>query len=631
MRTLRSLLLPFLLLAFLLLAPLAASHASAHAASGADDPPKHEFRGAWISTVLRLDWPRTTASIRQQGDLVVMLDALKAAGINAVFFQVRSEADAMYASELEPWSYWLTGVQGQAPEPFYDPLAFAVEEAHKRGMELHAWLNPFRADRDTDDYAVDPAHVTAAHPDWILSFDLTQTAGSGDSLRLLDPGLPAVRDYVARVVADVVRRYDVDGIHFDDYFYPYPPNEIDDEDDPTFAAHPNGFTDRADWRRDNIDRLIAQVADSIRALKPYVKFGISPFGIWRSGVPPGITGLSAYDVIYADAPNWVYEQTVDYLAPQLYWPFGGGQDYARLSAWWASVAFGRHLYVGHALYRADPVTATGTLYAASEVPRQIRYNRGDPGIQGSVFFRAENLTRLSSQGIVDSLRADLYRYPALTPTMPWKDVTPPAAPRDLAFAWTDAGEVLLEWQPPAPEAGVPAPRRYTVYRVRAAAPPAFETVAADARNLLAVTGEPRLADRPEQAAEPYHYYVASVSANAVESTSAPSVSLEGRAVAVEAPPAASVFALHPGYPNPFAASTAIAFTLDRPALVSLRVYDLLGRRVATLVGGRPYDRGTSVVQWDGTNDAGQPVAGGTYLYQLEADGQRRTRLLVRVD
>ena len=283
-------------------------------------PPKREFRGAWLATVANLDWPvRGDTPQNQKNQLISLFDGMSAAGINAVIFQVRPECDALYASPYEPWSYALTGSQGSAPSPFYDPLQFAVDEAHRRGMELHAWFNPYRAERSVDSYALAGNHVVVQHADWILTF---AASGTTAPLKILNPGIPEVREFVARVVADIVRRYDVDGIHADDYFYPYPPQAITNQDDATFAAYPRGFTNRGDWRRDNVNLLMKLVRDSIAAIKPWVKFGMSPFGIWKNGVPPGITGLDAYSVIYGDAIAWLHDRSVDYLTPQLYWRIG---------------------------------------------------------------------------------------------------------------------------------------------------------------------------------------------------------------------------------------------------------------------------------------------------------------------
>ena len=367
-----------------------------------------------------------------------------------MFFQVRSACDAMYDSPLEPWSYWLTGRQGAAPDPWYDPLAFAVREAHRRGMEIHAWFNPYRAQASST-YEPSADHVTRTRPEWVLEF--------GD-LRVLDPGRAAVRDHVTGVVMDVARRYDIDGVHFDDYFYPYPPNQIGTEDAATFAEESRGFTSLSDWRRDNVDLFIAQVADSLRALKPALKFGVSPFGIWKNGVPEGIRGLDAYDVIFADPTAWLAAGSVDYLVPQLYWPFGGPQDYGSLASWWAEQVGGRHLYTGHGLYRAESETYSGELFSPDEIPAQVRFNRDSPTILGSVFFRARNITHHHSQGIVEVLKADLYRHPALTPPMAWKGIgasrRAPSTGADLDRG-RGGGAVVASRGGRAPLCGLPRP------------------------------------------------------------------------------------------------------------------------------------------------------------------------------
>ena len=588
----------------------------------AQPSPKHEFRGAWIATVLNLDWPtsRGTNAALQQDRLVEMLDKLQEAGVNAVFFQVRSECDAMYASEIEPWSYWLTGEQGRAPEPFYDPLAFAIEEAHKRGMELHAWFNPYRSVRNTNGYMQDPSHVSVQHPEWILTFG---------TFKILNPGIPEVRDYVTSVITDVVRRYDIDGVHFDDFFYPYPPNQITNEDDATFAEYNRGFTNVGDWRRDNVNLFVAQVNDSIQVAKPWVKFGISPFGIWRNGTPSGITGLDAYNVIFGDATAWLNAESIDYVVPQLYWAFGGRQDYGKLAPWWASVRNGRHLYTGHGLYRSDANTFSGTLFAADEVPRQVRFNRDDPDIFGNVFFRAKNITLFPSKGFADSLKTDLYATPALTPPMAWKRNTPPAPPEELTVTSTGTEELTLDWGAPN-ASGIFAPtRRYAVYRVRSSTEPDAATVIADGRNLLAVTGNTTLIDFPGIAADPYYYVVTSVSANSIESAASNVVSAEGRAVSVELEEPAT-FMLYQNYPNPFNPTTEICFSLDQTARVTLRVYNVLGQVVATLLDGTQKELGQHVAHWDGRADDGRTVGSGTYFYTLTVADRRATKAMVFV-
>ncbi len=587
---------------------LAAPEAWAQAAQ----PTKHEFRGAWIATVFNLDWPRAATPAEQQAELLLMLDRLEEAGINAVFFQVRSACDALYDSPLEPWSFWLTGRQGAAPDPWYDPLAFAVREAHRRGMELHAWFNPYRAQASTA-YEASADHVTRTHPEWILQFG---------QLRTLDPGRAAVRDYVTRVIMDVARRYDIDGVHFDDYFYPYPPNQISTEDAATFAEESRGFASLSEWRRDNVNIFIAQVADSLRALKPALKFGVSPFGIWKNGVPEGIHGLDSYDVIFADPTAWLAAGTVDYLVPQLYWPFGGPQDYDKLASWWAEQVRGRHLYTGHALYRADSETNAGTLFSPEEIPGQVRFNRGSPDIQGSVFFRARNLTHHSSQGFAELLKTDLYRYPALAPPMAWKVSQPPAAPGGLKLASIGDREVELAWHP------VEGARRYAVYRVRSPTRPEPAAAALDARNLLAVTGETALVDSPE-GSEPSHYFVQAVGDNSSESGPSAVVSSSGPATDVEMDAGAPRWRLAI-YPNPFNTTTRIALTVEETVPAALRIYNQLGQRVRTLVEGARLSPGAHAFEWDAADDAGRHLASGAYYLVVELGDRRLARPLVLV-
>ncbi len=584
--------------------------------------PKHEFRGAWIATVANLDWPSQPglSTDTQKADLIEVLDELQAAGVNAAVFQVRTESDALYDSPFEPWSYWLTGEQGTAPDPFYDPLALAVEEAHKRGMELHAWINPYRADRGSP-YPKAASHVTNEHPEWLLSFS--------DGIQILNPGLPEVRDRVASIVADIVRRYDVDGIHYDDYFYPY--SGIGNEDDATFAAYPRGFTNRGDWRRDNVNLLVAQIQDSVQAVRPEVVHGVSPFGIWKNGVPTGTTGLDAYNVIYADAVAWLTAQDIDYLAPQLYWssqrsfdangdgsPDFNRQRFTTLAPWWASVRNERHIYPGLAAYRIG-----GPGFEANEIPTQIRAARSIDGVEGTILFRPYAGLLVGGLGLEDSLRTDLYRYPALTPPMAWKSQDAPGTPTGLATTavpGNQTGVVPLTWT--APASGDAAARFYAVYRIPMDEAADLSAALADADNLAGVTGETSFEDTPPGDGL-YTYAVTAVSANSIESAPSDAVTAQGATSTETAAPLA--LALDAPRPNPARGAVTLGFTLREPARVTIRVVDVLGREVARPLDGRPLGADAHAVVWEtGT------LGSGTYLVLLDADGERVTRHLTVV-
>ncbi len=583
--------------------------------------PKYEFRGAWIATVLRLDWPWSIDdTAAQQQQLTDLLDELAASGINAVFFQVRSESDAMYLSDIEPWSYWLTGQQGKAPDPLYDPLEFAIQEAHRRGIELHAWLNPYRVERNVGNYPLDTMHVAVKHPEWLITIG---------NIAVLNPGLPEVRDYIKGIVADIVSRYDVDGIHFDDYFYPYPPNHISNEDVVTFQNNnPLSINSIDNWRRWNINEMVRAVSEAIAGTNPDVKFGISPFGIWKNGEPSGIVGLDAYNVIYADAVIWMFLQWLDYLMPQLYWKIGGPQDYETLAPWWATKRNERHLYPGHGLYRTDSRTFSSTLFGSSEIPNQVRYNRQHPDIDGSTFFRARNITTYSSKGFSDSLKIDLYRHPALVPFMDWRDDRLPNAPENLSFEWTDTGEATISWDPPLPAEGVPEQRRFAVYRIRSAGVPDFGAALMNPSNLLKVTGETSIKDYPAAATHPYYYVVTSVSRNSVESFESDYIVLEGRAVGVEDVPVVESFSVEQNYPNPFSESTSFTIDLAITGNMYVRVYNAIGQLVAVLVDGEQVAQGEYLVTWNGTSSSGTRVASGTYFYAVDVEGHRVTRPMV---
>jgi uncharacterized lipoprotein YddW (UPF0748 family) len=422
-------------------------------------PPKREFRAAWIATVENIDWPtkKGLPVADQQREIVAMFDQQQQIGLNAVVVQIRSAADAFYAKSSEPWSEWLTGQQGLAPEPFYDPLEFMIEQAHQRGLEFHAWFNLDRA-RFSKTASIAPTNIIYRKPEWMLDYG---------GRKLFNLGLPAVRSYIAGIVANVVREYDVDGIHFDDYFYPYaePGQTLNDES--TYQANYNGMK-KSDWRRDNVNKLIIELRDSIRANKPWVKFGVSPFGIWKnqSNDPDGSAtngGQSYYD-LYADTRKWVREGLIDYIVPQVYFSSEFTRvPYKTLVEWWTRNSRNCHLYIGHGAYRVGRGSERDPgWWRATEFPDQIRYNRQQRAVLGSVFFSAKNL-RDNPLGIRDSLQSNLYRHTALIPTMPWLDSIPPLPPRDVKAAMTPEG-IELFWQQPAEAQDGDGANAYIVYR-----------------------------------------------------------------------------------------------------------------------------------------------------------------------
>ncbi len=392
-----------------------------------------EFRAAWLTSVWNKDFPsnRQLTSQQQQAELLSLLDQIQALNFNAVVLQVRPEGDALYASQLEPWSYWLTGHQGKAPNPFYDPLEFAIRECHKRNLELHAWFNPYRARTTASIVNVRP-HMAVTNPEVVYEW--------GNQL-WMDPGAKVVEDRTYAVIMDVVRRYDVDGIHLDDYFYPYPIAGKTFPDDKTYQAYQagGGRLARADWRRENVNRLVQRLAQGIRTTKPHVKFGISPFGIYRPGQPPQIQGLDAYEALYADALKWLQQGWLDYCAPQLYWRIDPpAQSYPVLLQWWVdSNTRQRHIYVGNNIAQLD-----GRAWELSEITRQIDLTRRLNGqlALGNIFF-SMNVLRDNRQNIRTTFQQDTYRQPALPPAMNWLTASAPPLPQVVS-----GPNRMLTWQ-----------------------------------------------------------------------------------------------------------------------------------------------------------------------------------------
>jgi len=423
--------------------------------------PKREFRAVWIATVENIDWPKKQSTPDQQKQqLIDILDDHQETGINAVFFQVRPAADAFYAKGSEPWSKWLMGKQGQSPDPVYDPLEFAINEAHKRGMELHAWFNPYRATNDSKYYDLSPKHITNLKPEWFFTYG---------GQKLFNPGLPEVREYIIHIILNVLDNYDVDGIHMDDYFYPYLVAGQTLHDEYAYSKYGAArFSNIKDWRRNNVDTLIQMLGDSIHKHKPRVKFGVSPFGIWanKSQNPEGSDthGGSSYYENYADARKWMKEGWVDYVVPQLYWYKSyHAAPFDTLLNWWSNNTFNRHLYIGLGVYRvAEHSKASLAFKNPTELPNQMRDLRNNPRVEGSVVFSSNSLTS-NFGGFADSLSTNFYKSPALPPQMLWLDSIPPNVPRNVVARQSGQG-VLLNWETPLLARDKEPVYGYVIYR-----------------------------------------------------------------------------------------------------------------------------------------------------------------------
>ncbi len=379
-----------------------------------------EFRAAWVATVANINWPSKPGlpMETQKQEALALLDFLQANHFNAVILQVRPQADALYKSDIEPWSYYLTGTQGKAPDSFYDPLEFWVKEAHDRGLELHVWLNPYRA-HHKDGKEISDQSIVKKHPELVLYLK--------EGYWWMDPAKKEVQDITNAVVMDIVKRYDIDGVHMDDYFYPYPSynGNADFPDSVSWAAYQNsgGKLSRADWRRDAVNQLIERLYKNIKAQKPWVKFGVSPFGIWRPGYPESIEGFDQYNQLYADARLWLNKGWVDYFSPQLYWPVNRyPQSFPVLLGWWAGEnKMNRHLWPGISVGRDS------TDKNLDETINEIMIDRGMlPQSKGVVHWSISSLTK--NPRMADTLLKSVYKKQALVPSSPWLEHNAPAAP-----------------------------------------------------------------------------------------------------------------------------------------------------------------------------------------------------------
>jgi len=405
-------------------------------------PVYREFRGVWVATVKNIDWPSRAglSSAQQQAELIGLLDRVRQLNCNAIILQVRPACDALYASGLEPWSEYLSGQMGRGPQPPYDPLAFAIQEAHQRGLDLHVWFNPYRARHGAAKGPAARNHVSRTMPSLVHKY--------ADAL-WLDPGSQAVESHTLNVIMDVVRRYDIDGVHLDDYFYPYPkqsasgrPIPFPDQASWNQYRQGGGTLDRAAWRRSNVNRLILRLSQSIKKEKPWVLFGVSPFGIWKSGYPASVRGLSGLDDLHADSALWLRKGWVDYLTPQLYWSTQAPrQRFGDLLDWWVSQnKQPRHLWPGLSLF--EPGSEADR--SPTETLRQISLVRNSKGAGGMAFYSARSLVQ-NRRDMASILARQALQHPVLIPPSSWIDAQPPVRPAVQA-AVNGQGELIISWQ-----------------------------------------------------------------------------------------------------------------------------------------------------------------------------------------
>ena len=454
---------------------------------------KREMRGAWIQCVNGQFQGMGTQKMQQT--LSYQLDELQKDGVNVIIFQVRPECDALYESSIEPWSRFLTGQQGKAPSPYWDPLQWMIEQCHARGMELHAWINPYRA-RTKTTTALASNHIKVRKP---------QNCFEYDGLTILNPGLPENRDYICEVARDIVTRYDVDGIHMDDYFYPYPAAGQVIPDDAQYRQYSNGIKDRGDWRRYNVNLFIEQFYKTIHEAKPWVKVGISPFGIYRnkksSPIGSNTNGLQNYDDLYADILLWVNNGWLDYCVPQVYWEIGNkAADYDTLIRWWNQYASKRPLIIGEDVERtvkfADPKNPASHQQAA-----KVLLHQQLPGVKGSVLWYAK--AAVDNVGNYGTMLRDYYwRYPALQPAMPFIDGKAPKKVKGVKPVWTSDGYVLF-WTAPKGKGWKDEAVKYVVYRFGAK----DKVNTADPTKIVAITAQPFLKLPYEDGKMKYTYVV----------------------------------------------------------------------------------------------------------------------------
>lgn len=452
--------------------------------------PKREFRGAWLHIIGQGQYARQSTD-ENKAYLIDQLNKLQQAGCNAIIWQIRPQADAAYPSTLEPWSRWLTGTAGQAPDPIWDPLQFMIDQCHQRGMELHAWINPYRVTSGPNDQPA-PGHIYYEHPEWFVKY--------ADGKIYFDPALPESRDFINLVVKDIITRYDVDAIHMDDYFYPYPKDKEEFPDTASYARYGKGWGDKGEWRRHNVDMLIEQLHNTIHSIKPWVQFGISPFGIWRNKKNDSngseTNGLQCYDALYADCPRWTAMGWVDYMVPQLYWELEHklASDLT-LSYWWNDHANGRHMYYGQSVRNVmthrDIALDRGDTLNPTQLDHKMRLMRELLNVHGVTWWPGYSVTE-NFTGVLDSLRTTHCATPALIPPYTWLDDVAPAPVTNVKLNKQKKAK-WLTWEAPISDDPLQKAVRFVVYRFKKG-----EVIDLDnGQGILAITGTTRC-DLPEE-------------------------------------------------------------------------------------------------------------------------------------
>lgn len=467
--------------------------------AGLQAAPKREFRGAWVQIINGQFQGLGTEGTQRR--LTEQLDAMQRCGINVVMFQVRGEADAMYASPYEPWSRFLTGRQGQAPSPYWDPLAWMIEQCHKRQMELHAWINPYRA-KTKGTSELSPSHPYVQWPERFFPYD---------GLVIFNPALQENRDYICRIAEDIVSRYDVDGLHIDDYFYPYPVAGLPIPDAASYQQYSNGIPNISDWRRYNVNLLIEQLHRTLRRVKPWVKFGVSPFGIYHNAQQDGLPGsdthgLQNYDDLYADVLYWINQGWIDYNVPQIYWEIGNkAADYETLCRWWNKYASARPLIIGQDI---DRTVKHGDFQQKLNLQRSLNH------VSGSCMWYSAALAA-NIGNYAKALAANYHQTPALQPLMPFIDNKAPGAPRKLKAIWMPDGYYLF-WSAPKARQEMDRAQQYVVYAFARGERVDLD----DASHIVAITRQQLLRLPFEHGQQKYTYYVTALDRTHNESKAA---------------------------------------------------------------------------------------------------------------